>query len=136
MLSLKVLIFRALVSFIIMMYRKDEIMRTKTVTVNGKTVIINEKKISELKALYEGSKDEFDGLAKANTVDNAENSLFEILYKEAVELFPVLNQDDIDNAYPSELEELIGGFIDVNFFGVKKIGAPLLKIVLQGLKKA
>lgn len=110
-------------------------MRTKSVTVNGKTVIVNEKRIGELKALGNKYKDEFDNLIKVNTADDLTKAVSDIFYTKIPELFPVLTADDIDNAYPSELEELAGAFIDVNFTGIKKVGAPLLQTILAGLNK-
>lgn len=110
-------------------------MRTKTVTVAGKTVIVNEKKISELKALGANYKDEIDQITKANNFDDISKLAGELIYARLPELFPVLKPEDIDDAYPSELEELVGAFVDVNFTGIKKIGMPLLQVILQGLKK-
>lgn len=110
-------------------------MRTKSVTVNGKTVVVNEKKIGELKALGSKYKDEFDNIIKVNTADDFTKVVGDVFYTKIPELFPVLTAEDIDNAYPSELEGLVGAFIDVNFTGIKKVGVPLLQTTLVGLKK-
>lgn len=111
-------------------------MRTKTVNVNGKSVVINESRISELKGFVTKYKDEFSEIVKANTVDDVTKAVGEIFYSKLPELFPVLTAEDIDNAYPSELEDLIGAFVDVNFLGVKKVGTPIVQTMLSSLKKS
>lgn len=110
-------------------------MRTQNVIVANKTVIVEERKVSELKSLYNKNRSEIDKMMKANNLADGENAVNSLLYDKLTEIFPVLTNEDIDNAYPSELEELIGAFVEVNFTGVKKVAAPLLKIILQGLAK-
>lgn len=110
-------------------------MRTQNVIVNGKTVIVNEKRVSELKDIFEKNKDELDKVIGANSIDDIGKATEDILYEKLPELFPVLKKEDIDNAYPSELEELVGAFIDVNFTGLKKVAMPMVSLILTGLKK-
>ena len=110
-------------------------MRSETVTIGSKTIIVKEKTVGELKGLFNENKNVFDGLIKANSTDDVASNVNDILYSKLTELFPVLNNEDIDNAYPSELEELAGAFINVNFTGIKKAIIPLIKTTLAGLTK-
>jgi len=111
-------------------------MRTKTIKIAEKEVIVREKKIVELKALIEENKNALDDLLKANNVDDGFNAVNSLLFDKLKELFPILTDDDINNAYLSEIEELINAFIDVNFTGVKRVATPMMKVLLQGLKNA
>jgi len=49
------------------------------------------------------------------------------------QLFPELTKDDVKNAYMSELEALVEAFVNVNFFGIKKLIQPMLKMAQAGL---
>lgn len=109
--------------------------RSKTINIVDKTVIVEEKSVNELMEIYDKNKDMFADLVKANSVDNVFNVFKELLETKISELFPVLNSEDIGNAYPSELEELAGAFIDVNFIGIKKAIVPLIQTTLAGLAK-
>lgn len=110
-------------------------MRNKTVTVNGKQIVVKEKRVSELRN---------DVLPKViNLIDGDElkgtelNNILPLLEEKISEFFPDLSPDDVDNAYPSEIEDLIRAFIDVNFAGLKKIiplASGLLKIGMSKLQ--
>ena len=100
-------------------------MRTKTVQIAGKNIIIKEKTIREIKKLATEINIDFNNFLKTdlegkNTADVAE-LIFNLLENKITQIFPELKCEDIDNAYPSELEELIGGFMDVNFSSMKKV---------------
>ena len=107
-------------------------MRSKTVTVNGKQVVIKERRIHELRteiapklfALMDG------GLENKQISD-----LIPLLEDKISEIIPELSPEDIDNAFPSEVEELIQAFIDVNFAGVKKTIPTLFGLIKAGMSK-
>lgn len=109
--------------------------RSKIVTINDKTVSLKELKIGELETLFDSYKDILKPVLSANSVDDIKSGLFNTMYDKIPELFPQLTADDVKNAYPSDMEELIGAFVDVNFFGLKKVGMPLVKMMLQGIQK-
>lgn len=101
-------------------------MRTKTVTFAGNDLVVKERKIKELNELVDKIGVDFDGLMKANDINDAKNAITTLLQEKLLILFPGIKKEDIEEAYPSEIEELVGAFIDVNFFGIKKVVMPLL----------
>ena len=109
-------------------------MRTKQVTVNNKVINVNEKKVIELKRIFSQIAGEADTLTKANTTADLTNVVNDVLGAKLIQIFPELTQDDIDNSYPSELEELVGAFIEVNFTGIKKVATPFLGLISKGLQ--
>lgn len=109
-------------------------MRSKQVTINNKTVNVNEKKVIELKNLFTQVSGEFDTVTKANTADDFGNVVNDILGSKITLIFPEVSADDVDNAYPSELEELVGAFIEVNFTGIKKVATPFMGLISKGLQ--
>lgn len=109
-------------------------MRSKQVTINEKTINVKEKKVVELKNLVSAFSGEFDTIAKANNAADLQNIANDILGSKLALIFPEITQDDIDNAYPSELEELVGAFVEVNFTGIKKLITPMMGLVLKGLQ--
>ena len=109
-------------------------MRTKQVTINNKVINVNEKKVSELKNLFTQFSGEADTLMKANNATDLGNVANDLLGSKLTLIFPELTADDIDNSYPSELEELVGAFVDVNFTGIKKVAVPLMGVISKGLQ--
>jgi hypothetical protein len=103
-------------------------MRSKTVQFAGKDITVREYKIKELKELADKIGTNFDGLIKANDFSDVKNAITEVLEEKLPVIFPGIKKDDIDEAYVSEIEELIQAFVDVNFFGIKKVITPLLKL--------
>ena len=102
-------------------------MRRQSVKIAGKIVQINELRVSELKALIEkvGAdflKTEF-GAGQVNYMDAS----IRFLQDHVSVVFPDLTGEDLENAYPSEIEALVEGFIDVNFFGVRRIAGSVLE---------
>lgn len=102
-------------------------MRRQSVKVAGKVVQINELRVMELKALIEkvGAdflKTEFG----AGQVDYLDAGI-RFLQNHVSVVFPDLTPEDIENAYPSEIEALVEGFVDVNFFGVRRIAGNVLE---------
>ena len=100
-------------------------MRTKTVQIANKNIVIQEKTIGQIKKLATEINIDFNNFLKTdlegeNTADIAE-LVFNLVENKVTQIFPELTSEDIENSYPSELEELIGGFIDVNFSAMKKV---------------
>ncbi|MGL5718845.1 MAG: hypothetical protein ACRCX2_37935 [Paraclostridium sp.] len=100
-------------------------MRTKNVEVAGKRILITEKTIGEIKKLSQEINVDFDSFLKTdlegkNTTD-VFGTVFELLENKITTIFPQLTNEDIDNAYVSEIESLIDGFIEVNFSMLKKV---------------
>ncbi|KRQ86056.1 hypothetical protein ABG79_02188 [Caloramator mitchellensis] len=102
-------------------------MRDRIITVAGKNISVTEKKIGELEKLiaelFPGSK----GKISKITLENVDVD-FDLIYDKLPIIFPELNKDDIKNAYMSELEALIQAFIDVNFFGIKKLMGTMMRL--------
>ena len=59
---------------------------------------------------------------------------FDMLYKELPKIAPGLTKEDFENAYMSELEELLGAFVDVNFTGIKKLAKTLMSLAQTSLQ--
>ena len=97
-------------------------MRTKIVKVADKDILIQEKTIGEIKKIVNELNMDFSRLM--STELEKENFLSEVLLiiQDRIEiLFPQLKDVDMDNVYISELENLIDGFLEVNFSMMKKI---------------
>lgn len=109
-------------------------MRTQQITINNKIINVNEKRVSELKNLFTTVAGEADTVMKANSTSDLANVANDLLGSKLITIFPELTQDDIDNAYPSELEDLVGAFINVNFSGIRKVAAPFTGMILKGLQ--
>lgn len=107
-------------------------MRNKIVKVGEKEVLVTEKRIKELKQLSKDLSLSFNDFLKTNlnnqTTDDVFNIIFETIEEKITVVFPQLNQDDIENAYISEIEELIGAFLEVNFIGAKKVISQVMKL--------
>ncbi|WP_256846911.1 hypothetical protein [Paenibacillus sp. Pae108] len=105
-------------------------MRSKTVTVNGKQIVVREHKIKELRE--EVIPKILGALENEDFKDKEVKDLIPLLEQKLSEFFPGLSEADIEEAYPSEIEELITSWVDVNFFGVKKLMKPLLSLTRLG----
>jgi hypothetical protein len=103
-------------------------MRSVSVKVAGKDVTVRELKIKELTELVEKIGGDIEGIIGADSADEFKTVILKLLYDKLPIIFPTLTKEDIDEAYPSELEELIGGFVNSNFFGVKKVVGEFLKL--------
>lgn len=107
--------------------------RTQKVSIAGKEIVVQERRIGELKQLVA---DLFPGSGgKLSEVDLSklfDLEVEDVLYKKLPDLFPGLTAEDVDNAYMSEVEALIEAFIDVNFFGLKKLIGPLMNLAQLG----
>lgn len=107
--------------------------RTKNVTVAGKEYVVQERRIGELKQLVA---DLFPGsggkLSEVDPTKLFDLEIDDVLYTKFPELFPGLTAEDVDNAYMSEIEALVEAFVDVNFFGLKRLVASLMQMAQAG----
>lgn len=110
-------------------------MRNKVVKVGEKEVIIVEKRIKEFRELSSKISMSFNDILSMKldnkTTDEVFNVVVDMLEDKLTVIFPQLTIEDIDNAYISEIEELIEAFIEVNFTGAKKVMSPLMMSVLK-----
>lgn len=110
-------------------------MRNKVVKVGEKEVIIVEKRIKEFRELSSKISMSFNDILSMEldnkTTDEVFNVLVDMLEDKLTVIFPQLTIEDIDNAYISEIEELIAAFIEVNFTGAKKVMSPLMMSALK-----
>ena len=109
-------------------------MRTKIVEVAGKQITIRERKIKELDNLMD--KLNFDKILAANNFKDVKGAFTGILKEKLPAIFPEIKEDDINEAYPSEIEELVGGFIEVNFTGMKKVITPMYSLMQKHLSSS
>ena len=101
---------------------QEDSMRTKIVKVADKDILIQEKTIGEIKKIINELNIDFSKLMQTEL--EKENFLSEVLsiVQDRIEiLFPQLKDIDMDNVYISELENLIDGFLEVNFSMLKKV---------------
>ena len=109
-------------------------MRNKTVDFAGKKIRVEEKRIGELEKIVADLFPESKGnIQKVDLGKLLEQAGFDLLYKKLPIIFPDITEDDVKNAYMSELEALVEAFVDVNFFGIKKLIQPMLKMAQAGL---
>lgn len=110
-------------------------MRNKIVKVGDKEVLVVEKRIKEFRDLSEKVSLSFNEILKTDLEDKNTNDVFntivDMLEDKLTIIFPQLTNDDIDNAYMSEIEDLISAFIEVNFTGAKKVMSPLMMSALR-----
>lgn len=107
-------------------------MRSRIVEFAGKNINVQEKRIGELeeltKQLFPSTK------GKIKELDKALNDIeidWDTLYKKIPIIFPEITAEDVKNAYMSELEKLIGAFIEVNFFALKQMIPKLMALTAQ-----
>ncbi len=109
-------------------------MRDKTIKFVGKEIRVEEKRIGDLEKIvtefFPGSKGNINKIDIGSILEQAG---FDLLYKKLPVIFPDITESDIKNSYMSEIEELVEAFIDVNFFGIKRLVKPLLGLVQVGL---
>jgi len=60
---------------------------------------------------------------------------WDLLYKKLPVVFPDITEDDVKNAYMSDLETLIGAFVDVNFFALKQMIPKLMLLAQTGSQR-
>ncbi len=111
-------------------------MRNKIVKFADKDIDVKEKKIGELEILVRELFPATKG--KLKNLDKALNDLeldWDLLYKKLPVVFPDVTEDDVKNAYMSDLEKLIGAFVDVNFFALKQMIPKLLALIQTGSQR-
>lgn len=109
-------------------------MRNAVVEFAGKKIRIEEKRIGELEQivneLFPESKGDIRNIELNTLLDGFG---FEMLYDKLPALIPDITADDVKTAYMSELEEIVGCFVDVNFRGIKRLLKPLMNLAQAGL---
>ena len=111
-------------------------MRNKIVKFADKDINIQEKRIGELEMLVRELFPATKG--KLKNLDKALNDLeldWDLLYKKLPVVFPDITEDDVKNAYMSDLEKLIGAFVDVNFFALKQMIPKMMLLAQTGLQR-
>ena len=111
-------------------------MRNKIVKFADKDINVQEKRIGELEILTRELFPSTKG--KLKNLDKALNDLeidWDLLYKKLPVVFPDITEDDVKNAYMSDLEKLIGAFVDVNFFALKQMLPKLMLLAQTGLQR-
>ena len=112
-------------------------MRNKLVTIAEKTIDVKEMRIGELEKLvtelFPESNGDFRKIDITRLMEGEDETGFDMIYNKLPAIFPELTKDDVKNAYMSEIEALVEAFVNVNFFGLKKLIQPMLKMVQAGL---
>ena len=110
--------------------------RNKIVNFAGKDINVQEKKLGELEILTRELFPQTKG--KLKNLDKALNDLeldWDLLYKKLPIIFPEITEDDVKNAYMSDIEALLGAFIDVNFFALKQMIPRLMLLAQTGSQR-
>ena len=111
-------------------------MRNKTVEFAGKKIRVEEKRIGELEKLVAELFPESKGnIQKIDLGKLLEQAGFDLLYKKLPVIFPDITEEDVKNAYMSELEALIEVFVEVNFTGLKRLIKPMMGLIQAGLQQ-
>jgi len=111
-------------------------MRNKIVKFADKDINVQEKRIGELEILVRELFPATKG--KLKNLDKALNDLeldWDLLYNKLPVVFPDITEEDVKNAYMSDLEKLIGAFIDVNFFALKQVLPKLMLLAQTGSQR-
>lgn len=111
-------------------------MRNKIVKFADKDINVQERRIGELEILVRELFPATKG--KLKNLDKALNDLeldWDLLYKKLPVVFPDITEDDVKNAYMSDLEKLIGAFVDVNFFALKQMLPKLMNLAQIGSQR-
>lgn len=93
-------------------------MRSQKVKINGKTIEIKESKVKELR---NDVIPKFTSMFDEKKEDIQINDMIQIVIQNAADIINGLEPEDIEEAYPSEVEALVEAWVDVNFTGIKKI---------------
>ena len=110
--------------------------RNKIVSIGEKKINVQERRIGELEILVRELFPSTKG--KLKNLDKALNDLeidWDLLYKKIPVIFQDITEDDVKNAYMSELEKLLGAFVDVNFFALKQMIPKLMLLAQTGSQR-
>lgn len=110
--------------------------RNKIVKFAGKDIDVQERRIGELEILVRELFPATKG--KLKNLDKALNDLeldWDLLYNKLPVVFPDITEEDVKNAYMSDLEKLIGAFVDVNFFALKQMIPKLMLLAQTGSQR-
>lgn len=106
-------------------------MRSKSVEIAGKEIVIRESKIGHIKDNLAPKL----GTAWETVTKDGVNGLVDRLGEQITEIFPELQGINIEDCFPSELEDFVEAWIDVNFTGVKRLLGPLMSLAKLGQLK-
>lgn len=109
-------------------------MKSTVVKINGKDIIILEKKNKEIQQLISRYTKELENLPLGNSIITLLNSLDDFLNEKMLEIIPEITQNDLDEAYPSEIAEAIDAFVTLNFPLARRFGGPMLSMMSAGLQ--
>lgn len=111
-------------------------MRNETVSFAGKKIRVEEKRIGELEKIVAELFPESKGDIRKIDLDKLmEQISFDLLYEKLPVIIPDITKEDVKNAYPSEIEQLVEGFVNVNFTGLKRLIKPLMGLIQAGLQQ-
>ena len=100
-------------------------MRTRTVEIAGKSIVIREMKIKDIKTnLIPKIEPAWETITSGEITDVIDN-----LGEQIAEIFPELKGVDIDECFPSEIEAFVEAWLDVNFFGIRRVAGQLVSLV-------
>ena len=106
-------------------------MRHKNVKLAEKEIVIKEMKIKQIKnELLPKISPAWDIITQGET-----SEMVTRIGDQLSEIFPELKDVDLDDCYPSEIEEFIEAWIDVNFTGLKKLFGPVMSLAKMGQLK-
>ena len=104
-------------------------MRIKEIVIGGQQITIKEKKIKVIK------NDTMEKLPKAFEAIQSVSmgaELVDALQVQLKEFFPELKNIDLEDCYPSEIEDFLEAWSDVNFTGLKRLFGPLMSLAQMG----
>jgi len=106
-------------------------MRSKSIEIAGKEIVIRESKIKEIKEnLIPRIGTAWTEIAKGDIT-----GIVDRFGEQLPEVFPELKGVELDELYPSEVEAFVEAWIEVNFTGVKRLVGPLLSLAKLGQDK-
>lgn len=108
--------------------------RSKEVEIAGRKFTVNERTIKELEAIGVKISGSMEKALKASSGSEIMDALRNLLYEQIPLLFEDISEEDIKEAYPSELEKLVEAFIDLHFFALKRL-VPTLVALAQAATK-
>lgn len=111
-------------------------MRNKVVKFANKTINVRECTVGELEILtnelFPSTKGKLKNLDKALSDIEID---WDLLYKKIPVVFPEISEDDVRNAYMSDIEKLIEAFVDVNFLALKRLVPKLTALAQIGSQR-